>query len=376
MGSPRLQVNIQKRLAGCELSVQFEAGAEILVLFGPSGAGKTQTLNAIAGLTTPEAGEIMLDGVAFFRNGRGARAVNLPARRRRVGYVFQHYALFPHLTARENVEYPLWRQPEARERAQALLERMGLEPLAERYPHELSGGQQQRVAIARALAQEPAVLLLDEPFSALESALRESLQEEVRRLQAESGLVVIYVTHQLDDALAAGHWLAVMRAGRVEQVGEVEAVCERPASPAVAQILGVPNVFQARVVSSSAAGVILDWGGLRVEAPPQPCQAGELVTARIRPEDLEMISASQLPAGAQEEGRNQIAGRVVRRRPVRGRPVWRIALANGEEIEAAEPTAAARPRSWAPGDELQLSLRKEAIVVAQGLPGPPDGVGA
>src|ERR1041384_3177351 len=151
----RLKVNIEKRLDTFNLSVQIEVGAEILVLFGPSGAGKTQTLNAIAGLMTPDAGEITLDGTVFFRSSGAAAAINLPARKRHVGYVFQQYALFPHLTALENVAYALWRQPHARERAQSLLERMHLSDLAHRYPHELSGGQQQRVAIARALAMEP-----------------------------------------------------------------------------------------------------------------------------------------------------------------------------------------------------------------------------
>ena len=213
----RLKVNIEKRLATFSLSVQIEVGAEILVLFGPSGAGKTQTLNAIAGMMTPDAGEITLDGTVFFRSS--SPAINLPARKRRVGYVFQQYALFPHLSALENVAYALWRQPQARERAEALLERMHLAELAHRYPHELSGGQQQRVAIARALAMEPRVLLLDEPFSALDSEIRKRLHEDLLRLQAESELIVIYVTHNLEDAFTVGHRMAVVRNGTIERTG-------------------------------------------------------------------------------------------------------------------------------------------------------------
>jgi molybdate transport system ATP-binding protein len=222
MKVPRLKVNIEKRLDTFNLSVQIEVGAEILVLFGPSGAGKTQTLNAIAGLMTPDAGEITLDGTIFFRSlGKPSKngALNLPARKRRVGYVFQQYALFPHLSALENVSYSLWRQPDARQRAEALLDRMRLAQLAHRYPHELSGGQQQRVAIARALAMEPHVLLMDEPFSALDSEIRGQLHQDLMKLQAEAELIVIYVTHNLEDAFTVGHRLAVLRNGIVERIG-------------------------------------------------------------------------------------------------------------------------------------------------------------
>ncbi|HEX7335067.1 MAG TPA: ABC transporter ATP-binding protein, partial [Pyrinomonadaceae bacterium] len=214
-----LKVNIERRLDTFNLAVQIDVGAEILVLFGPSGAGKTQTLNAIAGLMTPDSGEITLDGTVFFRSANNGAPINLPARKRHVGYVFQQYALFPHLSALDNVAYALWRQPHARERAEALLERMHLIELAHRYPHELSGGQQQRVAIARALAMEPRVLLLDEPFSALDSEIRKRLHEDLLRLQAEAELIVIYVTHNLEDAFTVGHRMAVVRNGTIERTG-------------------------------------------------------------------------------------------------------------------------------------------------------------
>ncbi|MCW5854198.1 MAG: ATP-binding cassette domain-containing protein, partial [Anaerolineae bacterium] len=187
---PRLHLDIQKHLASFVLNVQLDLGSEILVLFGPSGAGKTQTLNAIAGLAAPDTGEIALDGVTFFRRRRPGPPVNIPARQRRIGYVFQNYALFPHMTAVDNVAYALWRQPHARARALAYLDHLRIAHLADRTPAEMSGGQQQRVAIARALAAEPRVLLMDEPFSALDLAVRERLHHDLRTLQAEQGLVV------------------------------------------------------------------------------------------------------------------------------------------------------------------------------------------
>jgi molybdate transport system ATP-binding protein len=232
-------MDFEKRLATFSLRVRLEVGAEILVLFGPSGAGKTQTLNAVAGLVTPDSGEISLGDTAFFRSGPNGQAFNLPPRGRRVGYVFQQYALFPHLTALENVAYALWRQPGAREQAQGLLERMHLAQLSSRYPHELSGGQQQRVAIARALAMRPRVLLMDEPFSALDSPTRRRLHQDLAALQQEERLIVVYVTHNLADAFAVGHRLAIMREGRIEQVGVPEDVRRNPANPLVLAALGI-----------------------------------------------------------------------------------------------------------------------------------------
>ena len=229
-----LKVNIEKRLDTFNLSVQIDVGAEILVLFGPSGAGKTQTLNAIAGLTTPDAGEITLDDTVFFRS---SAAINLPARKRHVGYVFQQYALFPHLSALENVAYALWRQPHARERAETLLGRMRLTDLAHRFPHELSGGQQQRVAIARALAMEPRVLLLDEPFSALDSEIRKRLHDDLLRLQAEAELIVIYVTHNLEDAFTVAHRMAVVRNGKIERTGAPRDIYPQTNTPLVMEAL-------------------------------------------------------------------------------------------------------------------------------------------
>ena len=242
MEAPSLKIDIEKRLATFNLRVRMEVGAEILVLFGPSGAGKTQTLNAIAGLTTPDSGEIILGGAPFFRSGQNGHAFNLPPRKRHVGYVFQQYALFPHLTALENVAYALWRQPGARERAQGLLERMHLAQWSNRYPHELSGGQQQRVAIARALAMKPRVLLMDEPFSALDGPTRQRLHQDLIALQQEESLIVVYVTHNLADAFAVGHRLAIMREGRIEQAGVPEDVRRNPANPLVLAALGLPAV--------------------------------------------------------------------------------------------------------------------------------------
>ena len=361
MQPQRLHVDIEKKLDAFNLRVQMDLGAEILVLFGPSGSGKTQTLNAIAGLTAPDAGEITLDGTTFFCRGRAGQAINLPARKRRVGYVFQHYALFPHLTALENVAYPLWRQRGAHQRARVLLEQMHLAHLAQRFPHELSGGQQQRVAIARALAAEPQMLLLDEPFSALDSGIRERLHQDLRAVQARSHLVVIYVTHSLDDAFAVGHRLAVVREGHIEQVGSLEAVCQHPSNSAVLNILGIPNAFSARVVAATSAGLYLDWDGLQLEALPQPIEVDSVVTAYIRSEDIKILYPDRPLMHPVQY--NHLIGKIVSKRPGRSSLTLRVILTNGHEVEMAFPAHTYAPLSLLPGEDINLSVRKEGLVV-------------
>lgn len=365
--SPRLLVDVEKRLPGLDLHVQLAVGSETLVLFGPSGAGKTTTLNLIAGLLAADAGEITLDGQTLLRKGRPGAAIDVPARRRRIGYVFQHYALFPHLTALDNVAYPLRAgrlgrlRAAERAQAQALLDRMHMAHLAARFPHELSGGQQQRVAIARALAADPQVLLLDEPFNALDAGVRERLQQDLRAVQAEQGLAVIYVTHRLEDAFALGHRLAVLAEGKVQQAGLIDEVFNRPANGRVAQIMGLRNLFQARVLAATPDHLLLDWAGVAIEAPPQALEVGAEVTAYIRPEDVKFLYPDRPLLGVVQH--NQVAGVVLEQQARAGLRRWRILLANGCEVEAHAPDHAYASLSLAAGQRVQMSLRKDAMVV-------------
>jgi molybdate transport system ATP-binding protein len=364
MTTVRLTVDIEKRLAAFPLRVQLQVGTEILVLFGPSGAGKSMTLHAIAGLVAPDWGEIALDGRMFFRKRRSGPVTNLPARKRHVGYVFQHYALFPHLTALENVAYALRKRRDGRRRALALLERMHLEHQAARYPCELSGGQQQRVAIARALAAEPPVLLLDEPFSGLDAAVRERLQRDLRHLQSDLGLVVLYVTHNLEDAFAIGHRLALIHEGRVEQVGPMADVFRRPATPHAAAILGIRNLFRARVVEATSEGLLLDWDGLLLEAPLHTASAGETVTAYIRPEDIKVLYPDRPLTHAVRS--NQVTGIIQDSRTYSSLQTLRIRISNGQEIELRFPLYAYTPLHLTAGEQVRLSLRKEGVVLLPG----------
>ena len=214
---------------------------EIVCLLGPSGCGKTTLLRLIAGFETPDAGRVRVAGATVADSDTWVEP-----EKRRIGFVFQDYALFPHLTVRQNVAFGLRRLPKARrlERADAVLDLVGLTVFAGRYPYQLSGGQQQRVALARALAPAPAVILLDEPFSNLDAALRGSTRAEVQRILKRTGTTAILVTHDQEEAMTFADRLAVMRSGRLEQVGTPERVYARPETAFVAGFLGRTNLMR------------------------------------------------------------------------------------------------------------------------------------
>jgi molybdate transport system ATP-binding protein len=234
-GAMRWDVSVRKSLESgghrFELDLAISSNATRLVLFGPSGAGKSLTLKAIAGLLRPDQGRIALDGTALFD---GQAGIDVPARDRRLGYLFQEYALFPHLTVRQNIAFGLdkgWRNPRRRVDAPAVdrwLETLELRALGDRSPHELSGGQRQRTALARALAAEPRALLLDEPFAALDTALRVKLRDELRDLQSRLGLPILLITHDEADVAAFADEVVRLEDGRAISATGAEAFARIP----------------------------------------------------------------------------------------------------------------------------------------------------
>jgi putative spermidine/putrescine transport system ATP-binding protein len=262
-----------------DLSLSIEPG-EFVTLLGPSGSGKSTTLMLIAGFEHPELGEIRIGDT---------RVNELPAHRRNLGVVFQHYALFPHLSVAENVAFPLvergWRQSQIAERVGRVLAQVHLQGFEARLPRQLSGGQQQRVALARALAFQPGVLLMDEPLSALDKHLREEMQVELKALQRALGVTVVFVTHDQTEALALSDRIAVMADGRLQQVGAPSEIYERPQNAFVASFLGETNVIDADVLMHEAGGAVLRtaWGTLRIATQPA---LGSSLTVAIRPEKL------------------------------------------------------------------------------------------
>ncbi len=360
-----LKVFVEKKLKHFQIAVDLEVKPEILVLFGPSGAGKTQTLNAITGLTHPDRGEVLLNNRVLFRRKGAGRAANLPIRQRRIGFVFQDYALFPHMSALDNVAFSFHRSHASNSRfqARAWLERMHMDHLAAHYPNELSGGQQQRVAIARALAAQPELLLMDEPFSSLDAAIKENIRNDLKQLQRELGLIVLYVTHNLEDALDTGDRIAVMQDGRIEQIGNVEEVLRRPANRQTARILGIRNLFQARVIKSTPEALYLDWQGLTIKAPPRSARSGMTITAYIQPEEVKILYPDRTLAGAVKH--NRVKATIVERIPTAGGQRLRLRLDTDahQEIEVRFSGQAYSTLDLSPGLQIDLSLRQAAIVV-------------
>ncbi len=277
--------NINKRfgdfVALNNVSLDFPAG-ELTALLGPSGCGKTTLLRCIAGLEHPDSGQVLLDG-----DDASARHV----RERQVGFVFQHYALFKHMTVFENVAFGLRVKPRAerpsedqiRRKVKVLLDLVQLDWLADRYPPQLSGGQRQRIALARALAVEPRVLLLDEPFGALDAKVRKELRRWLRRLHDDLHVTSIFVTHDQEEALEVADQVVLMNKGTVEQLGTPDEVYNHPASPFVYGFLGNVNVFHGRVHEG-----VLASDGVNFDVPDHHRVQDGKGTAYVRPHDLEI----------------------------------------------------------------------------------------
>lgn len=302
-----LEVNIQKSLPGFSLKAAFSIDREILAILGPSGSGKTMTLQSIAGLLRPDEGYIRLNGRELLDSADG---LCLPPQVRRVGFVFQNYALFSHLNAYDNIAFGIHHldRREIDGRVDRLLHMMNLQDMGRRYPGQLSAGQQQRVAVARALAPEPEVLLLDEPFSALDTLVKERLEDELLAIQQFYKGDVLFVTHDLDEAYKISSKMAVYEAGRILQLGSKQEVIEAPASRMVARLAGVRNLMEGVVDGIEDGQALVRVPGLeaplRVALKNGAClRRNQPVTVGIRQECIAIVDCA---------GENAFPGRVER----------------------------------------------------------------
>ncbi len=328
---------------------------ELVALLGPSGCGKTTLLRIIAGMETADSGQVLFSG---------AEATHLHARERKVGFVFQHYALFRHMSVFENVAFGLRvkprkeRPPEAeiRRRVMDLLKLVQLDWLAERYPSQLSGGQRQRIALARALAVEPEVLLLDEPFGALDTKVRKELRRWLRRLHDEMHISSVFVTHDQEEALEVADRVVVMNRGKIEQIGTPDEVYSNPATPFVYQFLGNVNVFHSRVHGAWAEiGRAGAEGGAAPEGTP-PAHGDAM--AFVRPHDID-IERSPVAGGLESSVQDVHAIG----------PVVRVELAHGSELIEVELTRErATELALAKGQQVWLRPRQVKVFAAPTQP--------
>ncbi|WP_329141321.1 ABC transporter ATP-binding protein [Streptomyces sp. NBC_01476] len=313
---------------------------ELLALLGPSGCGKTTALRMLAGFEHPDAGEVLLDGKDI---------TGVPAHRRDAGMVFQSYSLFPHLTAAENVAFGMrMRGTGKAERlslAGELLDLVGLARLADRFPHQMSGGQQQRVALARALALRPRVLLLDEPLSALDAKVRLALREEIRRLQQDLGITTLFVTHDQEEALSMADRVAVLRAGRLEQVAVPAELYARPATAFVAEFVGTMSRIPA---ARAADGRQVEVLGVRLPVEGELPAGGEL-DALVRPEAVRIAAD---PHGGATVVAASFLGAITR---------ITVRLTDGTEVKADLPTETAA--ALALGSAATLTLPERPVLV-------------
>jgi sulfate transport system ATP-binding protein len=357
--------NVSKNFGGFraldKVSLDIASG-ELVALLGPSGCGKTTLLRIIAGLETADAGNILF---------AGEDTTDVHVRERQVGFVFQHYALFRHMTVFENVAFGLrvkprgQRPPEAqiRQKVRELLELVQLEWLADRFPSQLSGGQRQRIALARALAVEPKVLLLDEPFGALDAKVRKELRRWLRRLHDDLHVTSIFVTHDQEEALEVADRVVLMNAGHIEQVGSPQQVWDHPASPFVYGFLGDVNLFHGRAHEGE-----VHFGGLQIAAPEHVDARDARAAAYVRPHDLEVRRHAPGATGMVVKlARAIVAGPVARLEllPVDGSNP----LDNGGPdslIEAQIPAQQFREQGFREGETLVATPRQARVFLETG----------
>ncbi len=343
-------LNLRRAFGGVKaldgFSIKVEPG-ELIALLGPSGSGKTTALRVLAGLEAADYGKIIVDN---------RDVTHLPAHRRDMGMVFQAYSLFPNMTALGNVAFGLRirrvSSAERKRRAARLLELTGLSGEANRYPHQLSGGQQQRVALARALAIEPRVLLLDEPLSALDAAVRARLRDEIRRIQMDVGTTTVFVTHDQEEALSIADKVGVMKDGRLQQVGTPFQIYNEPANAFVASFVGSVNRLPGVAVATGRVQVMGETVQVGAARAGENWSPGTRVEVLVRPESLSVV---QDPAGS---------GRLVSRTFLGA--MLRVGVAvpgHKDEIFAMVPAAEA---AWAiPGESVRLALSGAPLFVME-----------
>ncbi|AJY47299.1 ABC transporter ATP-binding protein [Martelella endophytica] len=332
------------------IDAELKSG-ELVTLLGPSGCGKTTLLRIIAGLENTDSGEILLDGTDI---------AGLAANRRNMGMVFQAYSLFPNMTAAENVGFGLTVRGQGSTRIKArvgeLLDLVGLTDFAHSYPHQMSGGMQQRVALARALAIEPSLLLLDEPLSALDAKVRVQLREEIHRIQKETGITTIFVTHDQEEALSISDRVAVMYQGRIDQFAAPADIYYNPATRFVLEFIGTSTRLDGKVIDGQSG--VIDLGGHRfAHEEARGLGSGEAVSVYVRPEAFAL---------AEPDGASALLGKVSDRTFMGANTRVEVTLGDRRRLVADMPSTDAR--HLPDGAEIALSFRPDHAHLVKGDP--------
>ncbi len=349
-----------------EFKKQFPKGAEIqamlrqpargfsiTVLFGPSGGGKSTVLRCLAGLERPDEGVIQFEGQTWFD---GATGVSLSPQKRDIGFLFQEYALFPHMRVEANVGYGLTEIPkvERRRKVAEMLDIFGLTGMEQRYPHQISGGQQQRVALARVLVRRPRLLLLDEPFSALDATLREEIRPELRRILARFAVPVLLVTHERSEVISLADRVAIVDGGQIRQTGAVHEVFNRPADTSVARIVGMETVVPGKVVKAEDGLVSVAISECELTAV-STIKVGSEVEVCIRAEDV-ILQCGDIPAAS---ARNCLEARV--EAVTSAGPMNRVSLDAGFSLTALVTRPACEDLRIRPGARLMALVKAPAV---------------
>lgn len=346
------------------LEVEFQAAPGFTILFGPSGAGKTTLLDCVAGLATPDSGCIAIGDRVLFD---AAQHTDLPVAKRRVGYVFQNLALFPHLTVAQNIQYGLTHLPQDKRAAQAsaILQAFRIPHLAQRYPWEISGGESQRTALARTLVTDPAVLLLDEPLAALDAATKAKIIDDLRQWNQAHRIPILYVTHSREEVFALGERVLVLDAGCIVAQGTPHEVIEAPRQETVAQLVGFENIFDAVVESvhpergTMSCCVAGDGGPMLLETPLVRAGVGSALRVGIRAGDILLATAPPVGLSA----RNVIPGRIT---SLEQRDVIVSARVNcGVEMDVHLTLAARDSLQLTPGREVWLVIKTHSCHLMQ-----------
>lgn len=339
------------------IGLEVPPGA-LLTLLGPSGCGKSTLLRIVAGFVTPSRGSVLLDGSDIIR---------VPPFRRQTAMVFQSYALFPHMRVIENVAFGLKmrrvNKAEALRRAAEALELVRLADLADRFPSQLSGGQQQRTALARALVTDPKVLLLDEPFGALDKSLRDEVQVELRKLQQSVGVTTICVTHDQQEAMTISDYIAVMREGRVEQFGTPQEIYDNPRTRFVATFIGKSNILNGvvKAVNGRSYELALSPSATAVLPLRRPVRPGEAVELAIRPQAIQIAPLEAAQRNGGSPGISGLAGEVSFVTNLGSKVVYEIAVPGCDPV-LVEQQRTMRHRALAIGDRVGLSVSDEDCI--------------